>query len=60
MSTCAALVYIQEHGLCFGFVTFHLPPLRSGGAVKSEQGGLLLMRGSPTLYLLFDLLYLYY
>lgn len=30
MSTCAALVYIQKDGLCFGSVTFHFPPLSLG------------------------------
>lgn len=30
MSICAALVYIQKDGLCFGFVTFHVSSFRFG------------------------------
>lgn len=60
MSICAALVYIQKDGLCFGFVTFHFSSFRFGLSSEVRAKTLVFfLRGSPTFYILFDLLYLY-
>lgn len=54
---CCPCVY-PERWTLFWFCYLHFPPLSLGWAVKYEQGHSF-MRGSPTFYLLFDLLYLY-
>lgn len=55
---CCPCVYPERWTLFLVLLLFIFPPFSSGWAVKSEQGHLF-MRGSPTFYLLFDLLYLY-